>query len=168
MTLVLDEVLFNIGLVILEGLVLAILLNYWQDWTMKKKEKREMNFLIQHIYKSLFVDRDPDEVYYFVKLSGEREKMMIQQLLKLEIKEESKGGTDVRLVLKNSEFGLVLDPAWNLSHIVTYKVKIEEGKPTPQRHYFGEPPQNVQSFAEPKESFRSYFEKRAKMFGLRI
>lgn len=168
MTLALDDVLFNIGLVILEGFVLGVILNYWQDWILKKKDKKDMSFLVHHIYKSLFINRDPDEIYYFVKLSGEREKMMIQQLLKLEIKEESKGGTDVRLVMKNSDFGLILDPAWNLSHIVTYKVKVEEGKPTPQRHYFGEPPKNVQSFAQPYDTFRIYFEKRAKMFGLRL
>ena len=168
MTLEIDEVLFNIGLVILEGLILAIVLNYWQEWNLRKKDKKDMTFLIQHIYKSLFVNRDPDEIYYFVKLSGDREKMMIQQILKLEIKEESKGGTDVRLILKNSEFGLVLDPSWNLSHIVTYKVKIEEGNPTPQRHYFGEPPKNVQSFSQPYDSFRKYVENRAKMFDLRL
>ena len=168
MTLELDDVLFNVGLVILEGLILGVILNYWQDWNFKKKDRKDMNFLVHHIYKSLFVNRDPDEVYYFVKLSGEREKMMIQQLLKLELKEESTGGTDVRLVLKNSELGLVLDPSFKLSHIVTYKIKVEEGRPTPQRHYFGEPPKNVQSFAQPYDRFRVYFENRAKIFGLRL
>lgn len=140
MVLELDEVLFNIGLVVLEGFILAILLNKWNDFTTTRAQSKKIKYLLS-TFSTLLKEKKIQDLYYFLKLNLREDIALLQSIFLMDLTSntlsDSTGIRDV-LILENNKYRLRLDPKW--------ESKIEVSKK--EDYFFSKPEENVDTYQE--------------------
>lgn len=140
MVLELDQVLFDIGLVVLEGFILAILLNKWNDFTTTRTQSRKIKYLIS-TFCTLLKEKKVQDLYYFLKLNLREDIVLLQSIFLMDLSSDrlsdSTGVRDV-LILENNKYRLRLDPKWESKIEVSQK----------EAFFFSKPNENVDAFEE--------------------
>ena len=140
MVLELDQVLFDIGLVVLEGFVLAILLNKWNNFITTRAQSKKIKYLIS-TFCTLLRERKIQDLYYFLKLNLREDIVLLQSIFLMDLSSEklsdSMGIRDA-LILENNIYRLRLDPKW--------ESKIEISKKEP--FFFSKPSENAETYEE--------------------
>ena len=105
---------------VLEGVILAVVLNKWNDYTEKRRESRKIQNLMSKFYE-LVRQQEVVDLYYFIKLIPVEDQQRIQSVLLMDLQtspqSDSMGTRDI-LILENNRFKLRLDPKWE-SHLHT-------------------------------------------------
>ena len=114
---------------VISGLIIAVVITWWANQADRRKQIEGFTFLIRNIYTAVSKD-DHKELYYFLKLAGEKEKSIIQQILQMELVFEAQTGSfntkiDDKLLLKNAEYILSIDMNFQ-AFIFHTKPNIEE------------------------------------------
>ncbi len=163
-----DFFIQEIILQVITGLILVLVITWWQSHAEERRQRQEQTFLIKYFYEAICRE-DYKEVYYFLKLAGEHEKSIIQQILQLEyrfeIQEVNRGLNDI-LKAGNADIKLQIDFGFQ-AFIFDEEVKDKEGKGS---YYWFLRPQAAPSDSYPEvfRKFQRYIINRAKMFKLKV
>ncbi len=151
-----DQMIWDVLLIVLEGTILALVLNKWNDLVEQRKESRKVRELMTNFYK-LLKGQKPVDLYYFLKLIPREDLTRIQTVLLMDHSSEpmsdSLGAREV-LSFQNNQFRLRLDPKFETK--INTKVNV----------FF--------SFAKPQEnpeiytSFVEYVKKQSKEKGIQL
>ncbi|HMF30338.1 MAG TPA: hypothetical protein VKK79_02920 [Candidatus Lokiarchaeia archaeon] len=165
-----EDFITTVILQVISGVILAIVLSWWASNAEKRRQNQEFSFLIHHIYAAV-CNEDYKELYYFLKLAGEKEKSTIQQILQMELTFEGQTGSfnlkiDDKLFFKNAEYALCVDLGFQ-AYIYDAEVKNQEGEGS---YYFFLRPESskLENSPEVFENFQKYIVNRAHQFDLKI
>ena len=114
-----DDVLLVILQVVLEGIVLAVLLNKWSEISERRAMMKEINFIMKKFY-SLLKAKDSLKIYYFVKLLSDDENKLLKRVLLMDVafttqKTSQSEYKDV-LEMRNADFILMINPQMSNFH----------------------------------------------------
>jgi hypothetical protein len=140
MALEIDQMLWDTALIVLEGLVLAILLNKWNDFTSTRALTRKIKKLVTTFY-TLLKEKKIQDLYYFLKLNLREDIILIQSIFLMDLSSiKLSDGAGVRdlLILENNKYRLKLDPKW--------ESKIEISKKAD--YFFSKPNESVETYEE--------------------
>ncbi len=158
----------EIILQVITGVVIALVITWWQSHAEERRQIQEQTFLIKYFYEAICRE-DYKEVYYCLKLAGEHEKSVIQQILQLEyrfeVQEANRGLNDI-LKAGNANIKLQIDFNFQ-AFIYDEDVKDKDGKGS---YYWFLRPQSATYERNPEvfRKFQKYIINRAKMFKLKI
>ncbi len=151
-----DQMLWDVVLILLEGTILALVINKWNEVREERKESRKVKALMTTFYKML-KEQKPVDLYYFLKVNPREDLARIQLVLLMDLftepQADSLGTRDV-LSLQNNQFRLRLDPKFE-THINT-KVNVFFN--------FSKPQENAEIYT----SFVEYVKKQGKDKGIQL
>ncbi len=148
--------LWDIFMIVLEGTILALVLNKWNDLVEQRKETRKVRELMTNFY-NLLKEQKAVDLYYFLKLIPREELTRIQTVLLMdhytESQSDSLGAREI-LTLQNNQFRLRLDPKFETK--INTKVNVFFS--------FSKPQENEEIFA----SFVEYMKKQCNEKGIAL
>lgn len=156
-----DDIIFLIIQILLEGVVFGLILSKAQEWYFSKKELREITFVMSKFHE-LLVAKETLDIYYFVKLLTDDERTYLKRVLFMEARfydRKSSSGSvqeDV-LEMRNSKFIFVVDPQMANFHRIK-NMKMEN------TFSFQQPEENVEVY----ESFKKYVKEMCEDFGVSL
>ena len=149
-----DQMVWDVCMIVLEGTILALVLNKWNEMVESRKESRKVRELMTNFYK-LLQEQKPVDMYYFLKLVPRDDLTRIQTVLLMDHSTESQSdslGTREVLSFQNNQFRLRLDPKFETK--INTKVNVFFS--------FSKPQENAEIFT----SFVEYVKKQSKEKGV--
>ncbi len=123
--------LWDIFMIVLEGTILALVLNKWNDLVEQRKESRKVRDLMTNFYK-LLSEQKPVDLYYYLRSIAEEDLKRIQVVLLMDLytehQSDSLGTRDV-LSLQNNSFRLRFDPKFETKINIKVNVFFSFTKP---------------------------------------
>ncbi len=149
-----DQMVWDVCMIVLEGTILALVLNKWNEMVEQRKESRKVRELMTNFYKFL-KEQKPVDLYYFLKLVPRDDLTRIQTVLLMDHSTESMSdslGAREVLSLQNNQYRLRLDPKFESK--INTKVNVF--------FTFTKPQENAEIFT----SFIEYVKKQSKEKGI--
>ena len=142
--------------IVLEGIILAMVLNKWNDLAERRKESRKLRSLMAK-FSELLQQQKMVDLYYYIKLISAEDQKSIQTVLLMDLQKtpqsDSMGVRDV-LTLENNLFKLRLDPKWE-SHLHTKGTAF---------YNFSKPQENAEFFP----AFLAYVKEKVEAEGIKL
>jgi len=157
MTLETGQMIWDVFLILLEGVVLATILKKWNDYVEAKKERKKKQWLLQN-FASMYIQKKPKDLYYFVKLLPAEDLKILLYLLLMELsivsQTDSSGKRDI-LTMENAEFLFRLDPKWETQIKLQGKIDVFS---------FAKPTENLQIY----DIFRTFLEQQCRIHQVKL
>ncbi|WP_371803786.1 hypothetical protein [Candidatus Lokiarchaeum ossiferum] len=157
-----DQMGWDLALIIFEGVILAWILSKMESRAAKRERMENMKYVLTQFY-ALLKAKDSVGIYYFTKLCSDLERKYLKRILLMDLQFNPKNGSksEVEIMdMRNGRFLFVIDPSGNTYH----RLRDLEMENMNESYNFYTPEERVEQLY----SFMDYVKKCGKIFGISL